>query len=42
SAGRGCLQNRRTPSPSAFDSYFKRKSGAKDVCKLTNPIAFCF
>ena len=21
---------------------FKRKSGAKDVCKLTNPIAFCF
>ena len=21
---------------------FKRRSGAKDVCKLTNPIAFCF
>ena len=36
------MQNRRTPSPSAFDSYFKRKIGAKDVCKLTNPIGVPF
>ena len=23
---------------STFDSHFKRKSDAKDVCRLTNPI----
>ena len=27
---------------SVFDSHFKRKIGAKDVCKLTNPIGVPF
>jgi len=31
------LQNRRTPSPSVFDSYFKRKGSAEEVHERDEP-----
>ena len=41
-AGRGCLQDRRTPSPSAFDSHFKRRGSAKEVCRIDEPHRLLF